>query len=448
MNADIVLKNALLILPGGQPVEADLAIRGGRIAAWASQIDVAATEEIDVAGSPVIPGVIDPHVHLGVFGDLRTEAGTETLSALAGGVTSIGCYVGGPDPHLSSIPRWKETVAGQLATDCFVHPVIGTERQLNEMPEAVERLGVRSFKVYMTGIPGLLDSVDDGFLLDVFRNAADCSKPPRICIHAENPQIIERATARLGAQVTSRYGTLLDWETTHPGVCEAEAVSRALFLAGMTETAIYLVHVSSRETISLLRTRKPSFVAAETTSPYLTVTAEQADGVLGKMIPPLRQPADQSSLWDAIEDGLIDSVGTDNTTLTRAEKRDDQSVWKALPGYPALGTHVPALIEEGVHRRGRPLSELVPLLTEAPARLFGLYPRKGALLPGSDADVVVLDLDHARTVHAADLGSRSDFSLHEGRSLRGWPRLVIKGGHVVLREGRLDPAARGAGMLL
>jgi len=448
MNADIVLKNASLMLPGGQQVEADLAICDGRVAAWANQIDVAAREEIDVNGSAVIPGIIDPHVHLGIFGDLRTEAATESRSGLASGITTIGCYVGGPNPHLTSIPAWRETVSDELYTDCFVHPVIGTERQLNEMPQAVERLGVRSFKVYMTGIPGLLDSVDDGFLLDVFRSSANCPIPPRICIHAENPQIIERATARLGAQVTSQYGTLLDWENTHPGVCEAEAVTRALFLAEMMETLVYFVHVSSHETVAVLRGRKPVYAAAETTSPYLTLTANERDGVLGKMVPPLRQPEDQSALWSAIEAGVIDTIGTDNTTLTRAEKGVDQSVWKAMPGYPVLGTHLPALIEEGVHQRNLPLAKLVPLLTEAPARIFGLYPRKGALLPGSDADVVVLDLDHPRRVRAEDLGSRSDFSLYDGRSLRGWPRLVIKGGRVVVRDAVLDPAAKGTGKLL
>jgi dihydropyrimidinase len=166
------------------------------------------------------------------------------------------------------------------------------------------------------------------------------------------------------------------------------------------------------------------------------------------MVPPLRYREDVERLWEAVQDGLITTIGTDNTTLTRAEKQAEESIWKAVPGYPVLATHLPVLIEEGYHKQKISLPKLVGTVTENPARLFGLYPKKGALLPGSDADLVVLDLDQERVVRAEDLPSRSDFSLYEGQALRGWPTTVIKSGRVVYENGKIVTPLRGLGRRL
>ncbi len=448
MIADLVIKNASLVVPNSQVIEADLAIRDGKIAAWSRQISLSAREEIDVRGRTVFPGIIDPHVHLGVFGEPAVDAATETAAALCGGVTTLGCYVSGEGSYLSSIPAWAEAVVPRSHTDLFVHPVILTDFHLNELREVIHRFELGSFKVYMWGLPGVVDSVDDGFLLDVFSAAeqaggrmstAGQAGAPWVCIHAENPQLIKRAEARLGAQVFSREGTLLDWEKTHPGIAESEAVMRAIFLARDTGAQLYFVHVSSRETVDVLAGMRNARIRAETTSPYLTLNAETQAGVLAKMVPPIRRQEDCNRLWEGLLREDIRTIGTDNTTLTRAQKRSDESIWNAVPGYPVLGTHLPVLLEEGYHRRGIDLPTLVGWVTENPARTFGLYPRKGSLLPGSDADLVVVDLQCERTVRAEQLASRSDFSLYEGRRVRGWPSTVIKRGRIVVDNGDLQP---------
>ena len=253
MPADIVIKNASLVIPNNQIIEADIAITRGRVVSWSRTIDSAASIEINAAGKTVIPGVIDPHTHLGVFGSLEDEASSETQAAISGGVTTLGCYVSGEDSYLEEVPEWIRTVESYLFTDVFLHPVILTDYQLNELHHYVDRLAIRSFKVYMWGLPGVIDSVDDGFLLDVFKAAAECPEPPRVCIHAENPQLIRRATDKLGAQVYSREGTLADWEKTHPGISESEAVARAMFLARETGVPLYFVHTSSRQTVDVLQ---------------------------------------------------------------------------------------------------------------------------------------------------------------------------------------------------
>jgi len=479
MIADLVIKNASLVVPNSEVIEADLAIRDGKIAAWSRLISMSAREEIDVRGQAVFPGIIDPHVHLGVFGDPAGDAATETAAALCGGVTTLGCYVSDEGSYRSAIPRWAETVVPHSYTDLFVHPVVLTDFHLNELSEVVKRFELSSFKVYMWGLPGVVDSVDDGFLLDVFSvaeqaggemraagqaggekraagqaggemRAAGQAAGPWVCIHAENPQLIKRAEARLGAQVFSRQGTLIDWEKTHPGIAESEAVMRAIFLSRDTEAQLYFVHVSSRETVDVLSGIHDSRIRAETTSPYLTLDAETQAGVLAKMVPPIRHQADCDRLWEGLLRQDIRTIGTDNTTLTRAEKRSDESIWNAVPGYPVLGTHLPVLLEEGYHRRGIDLPTLVGWVTENPARTFGLYPQKGSLLPGSDADLVVIDLQRERTVRSAELASRADFSLYEGKAVRGWPSLVIKQGRVAVDRGELRPlaSARPSGRVL
>ena len=443
MIADLVIKNASLVIPNNQVIEADVAILNGKIAAWSRQIVLSAREEIDAEGMAVFPGVIDPHVHLGAFGDLSRDTASETAAALCGGVTTLGCYIADEGSYREAIPRWAETVLPRSYCDLFVHPVVLTDFHLNELRDVIQRFGLGSFKVYMWGLPGFADSVDDGFLLDVL-SIAEREEAPWVCIHAENPQLIARAEARLGAQIFSRQGTLLDWERTHPGIAESEAVMRAIFLARDTEARLYFVHVSSRETVDVLSGIRGDRVCAETTSPYLTLAAETQQGVLGKMIPPIRRKNDGDRLWEGLLGGQIRTIGTDNTTLTRAEKGDEDSVWNAMPGYPVLGTHLPVLIEEGHHRRGIDLPTLVGWITENPAKTFGLYPRKGALLPGSDADLVLVDLNRERVVRANDLASRSDFSLYEGKTLRGWPRFVIKDGRIAFRDGRLDSRCAGS----
>ena len=182
----------------------------------------------------------------------------------------------------------------------------------------------------------------------------------------------------------------------------------------------------------------------ETTYPYLCLDTDSPIGAYGKMLPPIREPESRKALWDGIRSGLIDTIGTDNTVLTAGEKQVSSGMREAGAGYPTLGTHLVSVLDEGIYRQELPIEKLVPLMTMNPARIFGVYPRKGTILPGSDAGLVLVDLRAARTVDPRQLLSRSDFSLFQGRTLRGWPVAPIKGGHIAAWNGQLtDDLQRG-----
>ena len=208
-----------------------------------------------------------------------------------------------------------------------------------------------------------------------------------------------------------------------------------MFLAKRTGVTLYLVHISSKEAIGTLAGLKSGSVHVETTSPYLTIDDASALGVYAKMAPPFRDRASVDALWQGIAQGVVDTIGTDNVTMTSIEKNVSGGMAEAVPGYSALPTHLAAVLDEGYHRRGFSLETLIPLMTSNPARIYGLQPEKGNLLPGSDADIVVLDIDRVKTVDPKMLGSRSDFSLYQGKTLKGWAAATIKSGKIATLDG-------------
>lgn len=441
MGFDLVVRNGRLVIPGVGVVEADVAVEGEKIAGLG--YGFAGKEEIDAEGKCVLPGIIDPHIHLGIFGDLAAEMETETRSALLGGVTTVGCFMGGPDNYL---PGFADTIAladNIAATDIFFHLSVMTPEQQQAIPRYIEELGITSFKLYMSGIPGLIPDVDDYFLLKTFEKLAQLGPGAIACVHAENPQLVASATAV--AQNMLADGTLADWADTHPNVAEEEAVRRAAYFAGLAGNRLYLVHMSTAESIRSLGEIKPRNprIFAETTSPYLSISKESVKGLVAKMVPPFREEASIAALWQGIEQGIIDTIGTDNVTLTLAQKQAEKGMWAALPGYPVLGTHLPVVLHYGVHQRGLGLDKVAELMSRKPAEIFGLYPQKGTLAPGSDADLVIIDLDREVQVNHVSLGSRADFSLYDGEILRGWPVMTIKAGKVAARDGQLQEPCRG-----
>jgi dihydropyrimidinase len=271
-------------------------------------------------------------------------------------------------------------------------------------------------------------------VLDVMYAVAAVGPDAVLNIHAENYHIIDWATAKLQAEHPEGL-SLKEWSETHPAFSEAEAIQRAVLLAEQTGVRIYIVHLSSAEGLEMVRRLhhegKQFFV--ETTSPYLTLSDETALGPLAKMVPPIRSEEDRRALWEGLRANLIDTVGTDHTPMTIVEKQPDPGLWKTMPGYPAVGTHLPALID-GARRHDYPLLALVGKMTAAPARVFGLYPKKGTILPGSDADLVIVDPMREREVSVQGAASRADWALHEGRRLIGWPVAVFKSGYPVIAD--------------
>jgi dihydropyrimidinase len=434
---DLAIINGSVVLPDNGVFKTNVYINNGKIHSIGVNESLCAREVIDASGKYVIPGVIDPHVHLGLFAPLETELETETKAALLGGVTTIGCFFGGAESHFKSFPSAVESINKSSNIDIIPHLVISTAEQRAEIPDYINHLGVTSFKVYMNGIPGVIPDVDDGFILDVMDEIKKSPKKCILCSHTENRNIVSRAYNKVKEE-KGEGANIIDWTETHPDFAEEEAVTRLTNLAKQSGVKVYVVHVSSAAGIKRLRSIKPfnKYVSIETTSPYLSLTRYSAQDNSLKMEPPIRDDRDVEELWKAVEEGVVDTIGTDNVTMTRKEKRLGSSIWEVMPGYPALQTHLPVLLHEGVVKRGLPIERVIAKITKGPAEIFNVYPQKGSLMPGSDADVAIVDLNMAKTVTSSEMATRSDFSIYEGRKIHGWPVTTIKSGVVVVRDGK------------
>ncbi len=433
---DLVVRGGTLVIPGIGPVAADVGIAEGRIVALGQELGPATTT-YDADGRAVLPGIVDPHVHLGNTLPFEEEAHTESRAAVMGGVTTVCVFLRRTDPYLKHLGEFRRAIDEASYVDGAFHLQIFTEEQLRELPACADEHGVRSFKFYMSGIPGIVQSVSDAFLLEGFRQVAALGSDAVACVHAENASLVEWGRAELSRR--KPQGTVADWEIAHPAEAEALAIQTAAYLAGQADANLYVVHLSSREGLDVVRRLKRDGVrlTVETTSPYLGLSSDDPNGFLLKMVPPIRSPSNTQALWGGLLDGAIDLVGTDNTSRTRATKQPEAGLHGARPGYAGLGTHLPALLHFGHHVRGASLELLAQRMCQTPARVFGLYPRKGTIAVGSDADLVVVDLNLEREVRPADLAGMSDFSPFEGKRLRGWPVATIKSGRIVARDGRL-----------
>ncbi|KUO69649.1 MAG: hypothetical protein APF77_15250 [Clostridia bacterium BRH_c25] len=434
---DLAIINGNVVLPGNGVFKADIYISSGKIHSLGYGGNIKAGEVIDAAGKYVIPGVIDPHVHLGFSAPLETELETETKSALLGGITTLGCYFSEAGSYFSTFQSTMGNIEERSYTDIIPNFVISSTEQCREILDYINHLGVTSFKLYMNGIPGIIDDVDDGFILDVFEQIKRSSKKCLVCSHTENRDIVRNAYNKVKAEKGDK-ATIADWTETHPDIAEEEAAVRISYLAQKMGVPVYLVHISSALAINTLRKIKPfnKYINIETTSPYLSLTRQSTLGDHIKMEPPFRDAKDMEELWSAVCDDVADTIGTDNVTMTKAEKKVGSTIWDVLPGYPALETHLPVLLSEGVIKRGIPIEKVISKITRKPAEIFNVYPRKGTLLPGSDADIAIIDLDMTKEVAVSELHSRSDFSIYEGKKLQGWPVTTIKSGKVVVKDGK------------
>jgi dihydropyrimidinase len=441
---DLVVRNGTLVIPGVGTVAADVGVCGSRIAAIGDELSGSAQEVLDAGGKVVLPGIFDPHVHIGNELSFEHEAQSETRAAILGGVTTIGIMVRSlEDSYFLHLPAFRRAMDETSYVDSVFHLQIFTEQQIAEMPDYARQYGVRSFKFYMSGIPGIVKSVTDDVLFAGFKQVASIGADVVACVHCETGALIERARDELVARKPE--GTLADWEDAHPAVAEALAIRTAAYLAKLAAIHLYVVHVSSRQGLEAVRAarREGGRVTAETITPFLGISSDDAIGLLAKMVPPVRTAEHRAALWEAIRDGTIDTVGTDNTSRRRASKRPEAGLHGSRPGHPSLGTHLPVLLHHG-RRHGIALERLVDLATRAPARAYGIFPRKGTIAPGSDADLVVVDLELEKVVRAEDLRGMSDFSPFEGKALRGWPVATVKAGKLVARDGKIvgEPSGR------
>ncbi|MCE7027130.1 allantoinase AllB [Jiella avicenniae] len=440
--ADLVIAGGTLVREDAT-VPASIAILDGRILVVGDEAAMPpARETMRAEGLHILPGAIDVHVHFRDPGYTRKEDfGTGTAAAAMGGVTTVFEMPNVVPP--TSTPeglRIKQQAAEKAMVDFGLYGLLG-EENLDQI-EALIDGGVAAFKCYMGNTFGDLPSPSTGAMLEGFEIVA--KHGIRVSLHAETASINKWRQRRLTE--AGRHDAIAHLQA-RPPVVAVEAVSRAAVLAEWTGARIHVLHISSGDELRPLREARARGVdvTGETCPHYLLLdeTAYERHGSIVRVNPPVRERAHQMALWEGIADGTIDMIATDHAPHTDAEKVN-ADIWKADCGFPGIETQMPLMLTE-VHRGRLSLEDYVRLSSAAPARSFGLYPRKGTLLPGSDADIAIVDLSRRETIRAAGLHSRSRINPFEGMETVGAPIHTLVRGRFVMRDRKLMTDAAGWG---
>jgi dihydropyrimidinase len=455
---DLVIRNARATT-ASDIQRCDIAVRGGRIAALGERLGPA-EREIDAAGRPVLPGGVDGHCHLDqpmpaplrMADDFRSG----TLSAACGGTTTVIPFAAQAKGQSlrAAVEDYHRRAAGRALIDYAFHLIVSdpTEKVLHEELPALIREGYSSFKIYMT-----YDDLKlaDGQILDVLALAR--AHGAMAMVHAENAECIEWLTRRLerAGRTAPRFHA-----ESRPMLVEREATHRAIALAELVDVPILIVHVSGRDAVEQIRWAHAHGlrVYAETCPQYLFLTADAlgADGYHGAKCvcsPPPRDRANQEVIWDALADGLFTVFSSDHAPFryddAQGKKPGGREVaFRHIPnGIPGLETRLPLLYSEGVLTGRLSVNRFVELTSTNPAKLYGLYPRKGTIAVGADADLVIWDESRELTIANAMLHHAVDYTPYEGMRIRGWPALTLSRGEVVW-DGRQAAGAAGRGQFL
>jgi dihydropyrimidinase len=435
---DLTIQGGRVVVPGVGEMSCDVGVADGKISAVGTVDAESSARTIDASGHYVFPGLVDPHVHFGNEHSFEEECLTETRAGLLGGVTTVGVMLlNFGEPYDEYMEMLQDVVPRNALTDVFCHMGMFNAEQVAAIPDYAQAYGCRSFKFFMSGFPGICPAVDDGLMLRGFQQIAKVGPDATACVHAENGSLV--LAARTELERTVPEGGLAEWMLAHPPLAEEMAITTAERLARAAGVTLYVVHVSSRDGLARGTELKGqgADLYLETTSPYLSVTTDDEVGLLAKMVPPVRDPETRAALWKGVVSRAIDAIGTDNTARSRAGKAPEKGLHGCGVGLPALGTHLSALLHFGCHERGLPLERIAECTTQRPAQIFGLYPQKGTIAIGSDADLAIVDTAVRRVVRASELGSYADFSPLQDQELVGWPVATIKAGEVVVEDSRL-----------
>lgn len=448
---DVILRNGTVVT-ANDVYPADVAIEGGLVVQIAREITGRAAREIDARGKLLLPGGVDVHTHCETVlaGEQTVDDWTSsTAQAACGGVTTVVDYaLTGPDQSMiECLEQCAAAAKPKALIDYGLHPTLmrPSERSIAEMGEIVSE-GFPSFKIFMTGFSGF-DEVSTQYV----RAMAEAGRlGALINIHCEDQTCISFHTQRLEEAGKSNIRHYAD---SRPPLSEGIAAQRAIQLARVADVPIYMVHLSCQESLDAIheaRARGQS-VYAETRPIYLHLSRERFEERIDPERyvgwPPLRHADQMDVIWKALDASVLQTLATDHIGWTLAQKKLRQKVDELIPGMANLETMLPMLYSEGVRKRRLSLQRFAAVTAANPAKLMGLYPQKGTIAVGSDADLVVFDPDKRVTIRHADLHSKQDWELHEGFEVTGWPLLTLSRGEVVAENGKIV-AKPGRGRLL
>lgn len=450
----IVIKNGQIVTASDNYV-ADILIENDIITMIGKNINVPADRVIDAAGRYVIPGGIDAHTHLDMpFGGTMSadDFETGTIAAAFGGTTSVIDfaiqYRGQTMQH--ALETWFRKADGKAAIDYAFHMIVTelTESGLGDM-DAMTREGITSFKLFMA-YPNVF-MVDDATIFKALLRTKD--NGGLICMHAENGGVIDVLVQKALAEGkrAPKYHAL-----TRPTRAEGEATSRCMALAEIADAPIYIVHLSCADALEQVKRAREMGLHgyAETCPQYLFLSYDNYEepdfeGSKYVMSPPLRERWNQDVLWKGLTNGHLQVVSTDHCPFCFKEQkelgRDDFS--KIPNGAPGIETRLMLLYNGGVLQGRFSMNKFVDLVSTTPAKMFGLFPRKGTICAGTDADIVVFNPNAEMTLSVKTLHMRVDYNPYEGRKVKGVPEIVLSRGKVIVDKGRFTGRA-GAGQFL
>jgi dihydropyrimidinase/allantoinase len=474
---DLLVRNGTLVLPYVGTVRADLAATGGRIVAIGTDLPSSeAAEVLDATGKLVFPGGVDAHYHLGIYRPLEVDAAEETRSSLVGGATTVLSYFRTGQHYLNKtgayediLPEVLAAVSGRSWTDYGFHLAPMDTRQVGEVPALVDRHGISSFKYYMfykgfnlsadsrdAKAFTMSDEYDLGHLYQIMEAvsaaATDTGRRVSLSLHCEQAELMRLFIERVRAAGDPQ--TLRAYSDARPPLTERVAIGEATTLAAATSCPINLLHLSSGEALAAAteaRLARPDLdLRTEVTLHHLCLNHDDLDagatgtsgalgalgarGALGaKVNPPIRSALDAEALWAGVLTGKVDWVASDHACCLEEHKGDE--LWPALPGFGGTGLLYPIMLSEGMHKRGLAPHRVAELVSANPARAYGLWPRKGSLLVGQDADLTVVDPDLEQEVTTDLLLSGQDHCPFAGRKVRGWPVATVLRGRIAYRDG-------------
>ncbi|AFZ05313.1 dihydroorotase, multifunctional complex type [Oscillatoria nigro-viridis PCC 7112] len=428
--SSLLIRRARILLPNGEFLVGDVQICDRQIVKVAAEIVESGDREIDAKGLTLLPGVIDPQVHFREPGlEHKEDLFTASCACAKGGVTS---FLEMPNTRpLTTTQAALDDKLSRAAEKCLVNYGFFIGATPENLPDLLNANPTPGIKVFMGSMHGQL-LVDGEATLEAIFAAGD----RLIAVHAEDQaRINQRRQEFAGISDVAVHSQIQDNQAA------LLATQLALKLSKKYQRRLHILHLSTGDEAELLRQEKPSWVTAEVTPQHLLLntSAYQKIGSLAQMNPPLREPRDNEILWQALLDGVIDFIATDHAPHTLAEKAQDYP--NTPSGMPGVETSLPLMLTQAVEGRCT-VAQVANWMSAAVAKAYKI-PKKGAIAPGFDADLVLVDLENYRPVVREEMVTKCGWSPFEGWNLTGWPAVTVVGGKVVFENGKLDTNVRG-----
>jgi len=444
MTYDTIITDSHVMTSNGM-VEKNIVIDDGKIKLITNE-SPSCDKKINGSGLVSIPGVIDTHVHYGVYSPIDQAAITESHAAAIGGVTTMMRMFRLEGSYKDSLQKHLLASKNSHYIDYTLHASIFDTNQIDEMKYCTENQ-ILSFKIYMNlggevghvymemnpGEEKLISShvnVTNDLVEKIIKNASQLKCP--VLVHAEDYQ---ECACGMKTEKQKNHDGLNSWSQSRSPDFEVKSIQTICEYGRKYDCTIYFVHIGSKLALDQIQIEKKNGtkIFVETCPHYLTLSHETQDGYLAKVMPPIRTKNDVQHMWQSIQKNHIDTIGTDHVANQLKLKLDGDDIWSALAGFPGIGTSLPILLSEGVNKNRITIDQLVNLTSTNASQIFGLSD-KGVIAVGYDADITMIDLKKDAKVSPELFGGFSDYLVYDGWNLKGWPVKTIVRGTVVAED--------------